>query len=207
MNPFEPMNDAQLEELLERLTCHAIYKLLRLRWRGLTLKQGGSIPGGVEARDLATDAVIDVINGTRTWDPAIPLLLFLKGVVDSKVSNLVTSAENRTTRRFPAATDDSELPEPCVDGQAPDPAAAVADADSMQVFRDEVVAAVRNDPLVLRIFECLENDITKPSEMAVVLDQELREINNAQKRLRNKVSKVLKKLKGGGEHGRHRTVR
>lgn len=103
MNPFEAMGEGELTELVKRLTYHADCKLMRLRWRGLTIRSGGAVPGGVEATDLAAQAIVDVIEGTRKWDPVKDpdLLRFLKGVVDSKVSNLVNSAENKASRRVP----------------------------------------------------------------------------------------------------------
>jgi hypothetical protein len=77
----------------------------------------------------------------------------------------------------------------------------------MEGFRAAVIAVIKDDPLAVSIFECLEADITKPSEMAELLDKEVTEINNAQKRLRNKVDKVRRKMREHEGHEQHRTVR
>jgi DNA-directed RNA polymerase specialized sigma24 family protein len=199
VNPFEAMDESQLRELLERLTYHAYCKLVRLRWRGLTLREGGSVPGGAEARDLAAQAIVDVIDGTRAWDPAAhpDLFRYLKDVIDSKVSNLVSSAENRTARRFPDPGADPAGPaEDRLQAPEPGPFEVAADREGLRVFRAAVVAALGTDTLVLRIFECLEADVTRPSEIAERLGLPVRTINNAQKRLQRKVNKVLRKLRG-----------
>jgi hypothetical protein len=209
VNPFENMDEEQLKEFLELLTYHAYCKLVHLRWRGLTLKKGGTVPGGVEAHDLATQAVVDVIDGTRAWDPSThpDLLRHLKSVVDSKVSNLVNSSENKTTKRFARSVDgDRQPPEYEVKSREPNPFEVVANCDSMDKFRAAIVATIKDDPLALDVLKCLDADITKPSDMATVLGRTVDEINNAQKRLRNKVSKALKKMKGE-EHERCRAVR
>jgi DNA-directed RNA polymerase specialized sigma24 family protein len=210
VNPFENMGEDQLREILERLTYHAYCKLVHLKWRGLTLKEGGAAPGGIEPQDVAAQAIVDVIEGTRRYDPLTrpDLLRFLKGVVDSQVSNLVRSAENRKTRRFPPpAKADGGPCEYEVRDPWPDPADVVADEESKELFRTAIRSAVADDPLALEVLRCLDAGITKPSEMAEVLGKPVQEINNAQKRLRNKVNKVIKKAKGGEEHGRRQRVR
>jgi hypothetical protein len=210
VNPFENMAEDQLRVLLERLTCHAHCKIVHLRWRGFTLKKGGAAPGGIEPQDVAAQVIVDVIDGTRRYDPLThpDLLRFLKGVVDSQVSNLVRSAENRKTCRFPAPAEaDGEPCEYEVRDPWPDPADVIADEESMELFRKAIRAAVGDDPLALEVLRCLDAEITKPSEMVEVLGRDVHEINNAQKRLRNKVSKAIKKMKRGGEHERRQRVR
>jgi hypothetical protein len=209
-NPFDTMGEEELVELLSLLTDYANCKLVHLRWRGLSLKRGGSIPGGAEASDIAAQAIIDVIDGTRAWDPErhADLLGYLKSVIDSQVSNLVNRAENKVSRRMGASDGDSaDQPEYQLPARGPDPYEVVANKDSMTAFRAAVVAAIKDDPLALAIFECLEAEITKPAEMAVLLEKDVSEINNAQKRLRNKVDKVRRKQRGSEGHERHRAVR
>ena len=158
-NPFETMGEEELAELLSLLTDYTYCKFIHLRWRGLSLKRGGSIPGGVEPSDIAAQAIIDVIDGTRAWDPErhVDLLRYLKGVIDSQVSNLVNLAENKTSRRMGASDGDSaDPPEYRLPAPGPDPFEVIANKDSMDVFRAAVVAAIKDDPLALGIFECLE---------------------------------------------------
>lgn len=193
-NPFEAMNDDELNELVARLTYHADCKLSRLKWRGMSLKSKGAAPGGVGPEDLAAQAIVDVIDGTRAWDPEKDpdLLKYLKGVIDSLVSNLVNRKENKTTRRLDGRDGSLDESEEChLPDSAPCPYDVVADRESMDFFRAAVVAAIKDDPLAVSLFECLEAEMTKPSEIAELLGTDVSEIYNAQKRLKNKVTKVM----------------
>jgi len=96
------LSDDEWGELVERLALHAYSKLRRLFWRGVPYTQGGVVPGGVSPEDLAAEAVESFLEGTRVWhkDKKPEFLDFLMSVVDSKVSHLVESAENRQSRRI-----------------------------------------------------------------------------------------------------------
>jgi hypothetical protein len=181
-------------ELVERLTHHAACKLARLTWRGLKLKRGGAVPGGVCPADLAAEAITDCIEGKRQWNQeAEPdFLSFLRSVVDSKVSHLAELLENRFTRRI--AESKEGLPAYEVPDRAPDPAKVCLDKDALEKLRAAILKEIEGDTLVEGIFECLESEITKPADIAVVLGVDVKEVNNAQKRLRRKVEKVKNNL-------------
>ena len=51
------------------------------------------------------------------------------------------------------------------------------------------------------MFECLEADITKPSDIAGYLGLSVGEVNNAQKRIRRKVEGAVKPQKKGKPYG------
>ena len=51
------------------------------------------------------------------------------------------------------------------------------------------------DEVVCGMLDCLDAGIDKPSEMAEYLEVSVKEVNNAQKRLRREVDKKLKKYK------------
>ena len=73
------------------------------------------------------------------------------------------------------------------------------DADNVaeaQQFRKLVLREIGDDELVVRLFECISAEITAPSEIAILLERDVKEINNAQKRLRRKVESALRKQKG-----------
>ncbi|HJZ90602.1 MAG TPA: hypothetical protein VKE40_06985 [Gemmataceae bacterium] len=193
MSAIPELNDDQWKELVERLTHHAACRLLRHTWRGVRIAQGGAVPGGVDPADLAAEAITDVIDGKRQWnretDP--DFLHFLFAVVDSKVSHLVQGKENRVTRRLAGAVEDSAPKFDIVDPQ-PDPATEFMNRDALERFRDAILKEVAGDKLVEGIFDCLAAEITKPAEMAVILGITVKDVNNAQKRLRRKVEGVVK---------------
>jgi RNA polymerase sigma factor (sigma-70 family) len=185
------LKDAEWEELLERLTLYADNRLLRLTWRGLKLARGGAVPGGVEAADLAQEAIVDVIEGTRQYDPAAnpDFLGFLQDVVDSKVNHLATGAENRKSRRPADSLDDDAPPLDRVD-RSPPPEDQVAEDELLVRLQAEAREAVAKDPLAKQILECLDAGVTKPGEIAALLGISVEEIYNAQKRLARLVDKV-----------------
>ncbi|WZP01247.1 hypothetical protein EP7_005676 (plasmid) [Isosphaeraceae bacterium EP7] len=62
------MSNEQLTELVERLALHADIKLFRLRWRGISAS-GGAVPCGIEPGDLASEVILDLLKGKRSWHP------------------------------------------------------------------------------------------------------------------------------------------
>ncbi len=55
-----------------------------------------------------------------------------------------------------------------------------------------IIEAIRSDKLVEDIFECLNSGMTKPADIAIILEVTVKEVNNAQKRLKRKVDALLK---------------
>src|SRR5262245_56988642 len=90
------------EDLGIRLTAYAVWKGRNLRWR---TGQPDLLPAGKTPQDIAAEAVLKVVEGSRTWDSRRgPLLPFLRRVVDSLLNQLAEGADNRLQRRLgPAA--------------------------------------------------------------------------------------------------------
>jgi hypothetical protein len=191
------LSDEQWDELLERLTYHASCRLARLRWRGV---RSGPPPGGVEAADFASKAMELVILGQRAWDrSAYPdFAKFMKSVIDSRISSLVRSIENRTTRRIgrPGASDEGAAAYE-FSGYDEEPIELDIQREDAEAFRAAVIKALDGDEQAFQVFECLEADITKPAEIAEYLGVPVKEINNVQKRLRRKLNDLRPKGKGG----------
>lgn len=93
---LQEISPAQWKAILERLTIYAYHKTLRLHWE----TPAGSLSQGYEPKDLAFGAIVKVLQGERQWDPGHQdLYSFLKSVVDSMTSHLVSSPDNsRRTR-------------------------------------------------------------------------------------------------------------
>jgi DNA-directed RNA polymerase specialized sigma24 family protein len=199
---IQVLSEDELLKLLKRLALHADRKLARLRWRGV---QGGPPPRGIQGEDIAADAVTAVIEGTRTWDQkAHPdLLKYLRSVVDSMISKLVNSVDNRKTRRLgpPGTRDDESSPAYEAVGREPDPAELAANREAAEGFRAPIVEALKDDELAYQVFECLESDINKPADIAEYLGLSVGEVNNAQKRIRRMVDGAVKPQKKGKPHG------
>lgn len=202
MSQVPNLSEEKWAEIHKRLTLYAEDKVFERWWRGARGSKcargsdSASIPGGLGPADIASEAIVDFINGTRVWNQAKQpdLLKFLKGVVDSKVNHLATSVENKKMRN-PVPTKDEDGNEQEFDIEAKERGAEVIHAVELAA---EVLEALRaeigGDPLVEQILDCLEAEITTPSDMAAVLGTSVKDINNAQKRLRTKVEKVRRTL-------------
>ena len=189
------MSDAEWEELVGRLTLHAHSKLKKLYWRGVPYAKGGAVPGAACAQDFAAEAVEAFLDGTRKWDKAKhpDFLQFLLSVIDSKISHLVESVENRRTRRIDTAKKGSE-PAYKLRAKSKRPAEIVADEEERLRTRKAVLAEMGDDDLATSLFECIEAEITKPAEIAEYLGVDVSDINNAKKRLQRAVDKAFEKL-------------
>ena len=190
MNPLPDIPDQKWPEIVDRLTLHAACKLRKLAWRGVSWGRGGRPPGGIEPADIAADAILSVIAGERTWNQTKQpcFLTFLKGIVDSKVSHLVESCDNRVSIRLTDRTDHEDCPCSSRNDTRP-PDEIVADSELAAKFRAEMLAAIEGDQLATQLFECFEADITNRSEIAEVLGVSVADVDNARKRLARRVEK------------------
>lgn len=111
---LDTYSDAWWKDTIKRLTFHASRKLERRRWRGV---RGGPAPGGHQAVDIVQGICAKVISGRRRWNPSRhpELFVYLRDQVDSEISNLVNSLDNRRVERLVAPTGDDG------DEQAVDP--------------------------------------------------------------------------------------
>jgi DNA-directed RNA polymerase specialized sigma24 family protein len=193
LNPLPDIPDGKWPEIVDRLTLHAVYKLRNLAWRGVSWRRGGRPPGGIEPADIAADAIVSVIAGERTWNQTKQpcFLTFLKGIVDSKVSHLVESCDNRVSVRLTYRTDQDDCPCSGKNDQRP-PDDIVADGELTAKFRAEMFAAVEGDQLAAQLFECFDADITNRSEIAEMLGVSVADVDNARKRLARRVEKAHK---------------
>lgn len=178
---------AVTDEFMERLISFALRRKRAHYWRGVW---DGHLPGGNEAKDIACEAVDDVLLGRRTWDPEKKpdLLDFMRSVVNSKISHLVESAENEKDELALAATSKDGVDH---FDTLPNKNAATA-AIQLQEKEDEE----RNSELILSFYDFVADDkllqgivgctiegVTKRAEIAAALKVTEHEITNANKRL------------------------
>src|SRR5438067_992758 len=75
-----------------RLTAYAIWKARNFRWR---TGRDWALAAGKTPEDIAREAILKVLDGTRAWDPQRGgLLRYLEGVVDSLMGHLAVSQDN-----------------------------------------------------------------------------------------------------------------
>ncbi|MEZ6243730.1 MAG: hypothetical protein R3B57_11895 [Phycisphaerales bacterium] len=199
MDTIPDLSGDEWSELTERLSLYATRKMSKLFWRGVPARRGGHAPGGIEPQDLASEAIVSVIDGSREWDPAAhpDFRRFLEGVIDSKVNHLAESADNRMTRREPVTTDGQikELKTTRRNFES-DPADLCCECDAADSFRQFVEKEIAGDDQLEQVFECLAAGIIRPREIAELLECEVTVINNIQKRLRRRVDKAMRRHAG-----------
>ena len=162
MPSIHELSDGELTTLTKRLTIHAECRLIRLTWRGLSLSRGGTVPGGVEGKDLAAEAIVSVLDGTRAWDQAKhpDLLKFLKCVINSMVSNLVRLDENRKGRRMVAPAGEvggeKDPPEYQLASPEPNPFQVTAASFDYEALRAPLMKELEGDADTLAMLECIE---------------------------------------------------
>ena len=191
------LSRGDLEKLLKRLTHHALCKMHRLSWRGSHIRAGGVVPEGKEACDFAVEAIEKSLDGSRQWNRiAHPTLeAHLRAAVDSLISHHVESADNQRGRRLsPTATcahgSGSRVP-----GDGADPVQDAIDDEQFNQLRKAAIREIENDEFLSQLFELMEADITQPSEIALLLDCSVDVVNNAKKRLRNRLISLNKPAK------------
>ena len=195
MAEIPELSEAEWGELVERLTLYADSKLRTLWWQGETYTKDASVPGGVSAEDLAASAIESFLDESRIWDKNSEpdFQGFLKSVIDSKVSHLVNSAENKISRRLNTTRRENE-PAFQVAATSRKPEAVAAEHDSLEKLKQALIGELEKDDMAKSILECFDANITKPCEIADVLEVDISEVNNAQKRLRRVAKKACDKL-------------
>lgn len=188
------LTDAQWTELVERLTLHAESKMRKLYWRGLASGKGGKPPGAVGPDDMAAESITDFLEGRRVWNKSAEpeLLRFLMDVIDSKVNHLAEKLENRVTRESESGT--AEPPAARLVRHSPAPDVLLMESEALGRLRTAMIDGIGKDEIAGKVFDCLDADITKPSEMAEVLGIPIADVNNAQKRLRRIADRACAKL-------------
>jgi DNA-directed RNA polymerase specialized sigma24 family protein len=181
----------------KRLTLHAGGFFVAYGWRA---NGGWAGPGGITPGDIAAEAILKVLDGTRRYDPStgLKLMTFLRNVVRSLVNHLAEAANTQHSRPMPqihlSDTEDPVDMEP--EGDEPDPLDNCIKNETLANLK--AMSAKEDDPLLVDILECMNADITKPAEIAEYLNVDVKTINNAQKRLWRKAEKMLGRPKREG---------
>jgi hypothetical protein len=81
-----------------------------------------------------------------------------------------------------------------VPGREEDPVNIVIDAEWQERFHKAVMKELDGDEFLIKLFQCLRADFTKPEEIATMLDKTVDDVNNAKKRLARKLEKLEKKF-------------
>lgn len=208
------MDRDQIYELLEKqnwerislaLTRYALWKINRLSWRRGKLR----LPGGHTPESIAQQAIAKLFDPDgRNWDPEKhpDPLEYLKGVVDSDVSHLVESVDHKGTVNYEEGYEDEEESVDLavkkavtkrITQESDTPLDALLQKEEKE--REEKVLSAFIDFIsehenLLGVWECLQEGITKPADMATRLKKDVEEIYQLKRKLSRRVDAFTKEL-------------
>lgn len=181
---WKELQSADWEYITAGLLRYAQKKVQRLSWS----RSSKELPGGKEVQDLVYEAIARVLRGERCWDPEKHPNLFgyLCNVIDSLVSHLVESWENRNVGPLPKLWDREE--EPPRDGGA--------SQERAQLFFDELVDEVGNDEELVQLIEQVLDGRTKASDIAETTGFDVQRVYRLKEKLKRRAENVLARLQG-----------
>src|ERR1700674_2122166 len=172
---LETLHAANWDDIIPRLVFFALQRLNTKIWLG---KYCGNPPEGTDANDIVHNAIKKVLSGERMWNKSIPLIYFLMGIVRSDISNMARSFENRRTTRYsnikslPLQEDIENFLE-----------------NDFIYERDNILKLLEDDYLLYHIAKLIiDDDVNKPKDMSKILNVDIKEIYNARKRLRRRLT-------------------
>jgi DNA-directed RNA polymerase specialized sigma24 family protein len=182
--------EADWKDIGVRLAGYASWKARNAAWRC-----GGSavLAGGRTAEDIASEAILKVLAGDRGWDPDRgPLLPYLRRVVDSLLSHLALSADNRLVqtdgRRLAAG-----VPVQSLLGNP------TASSDERINELRRALARDRDEALLVIVDAVLAGCEPRPQALAATVGVAVHEINNRLKRLRRRAQSLVKDAEAARE--------
>jgi len=168
------------QQVVRQLLLYAELKV----WRSRLMERHSALPQGIESADLAFSAILKLLTGARKWDPQRTSLIdFLKGVIDSELNHLTSSAE----RRSRSWLDEGSL------ANVRDPRTSPADdalfSDQLRLLRE----AVRDDPKLEELLPLLLEG-EKPAQIADRLGTTVKDVYQLIRRLRRRIVRVRASL-------------
>lgn len=166
--------------ILKKLSARALVLMRRYHWKG---ELSGAAPAGTSAADLASEVVMDVYSGTRAWEPEVHGELYphLCGILQSKLNNLSTSAENRQTSR---GEQDEEAPDTF------EKRLTHRTAESNEFvagFKHEL----RSAPKLVEYVDCILGGLTVRRDIAEYLEVSVEEISQRKRQVETRLKQYI----------------
>lgn len=201
-NLIDLLKTENWDEIAPRLIAHAKWKCASYSWA----RNQHDLPKGLQAADIAMQAIDKLISGERIWDKNNQpnLLFFLKSVIDSLIWHLVSSSSHQNERpsgfRSKIPTDNDSDPQDydfiidTASSSDPTPENFLLNKENQARFweiKNFLYELASGDEEVGMILLCMEEGIIKPKEIAEQLGLDVAKVNNAQKRLRRLATKIF----------------
>jgi RNA polymerase sigma factor (sigma-70 family) len=153
---------------------------------------------GLDLDDIVQQAILDTLEGKRTWPPKnkdVSIVTFLCWVIRSNITNYLNKAENKVlawpsdrksiTEDDHPRTQQSELPDQL--------------AISEELL-ERVRETIGDDEFLMKVWEKLMLNY-KPKQIAEDLGVDVLEVRNAQKRLNTRIEKLRESLQAPMREG------
>jgi DNA-directed RNA polymerase specialized sigma24 family protein len=166
------LDDEPWEEHLETLTLYAQRLISYYNW------QGGTVLGGKEAPDFAQEAITDLLEAKRNWNPVThpSLLKFLLAAVKSEVYNATRSKISRERK-------DDSMPEK-----------GKSDDDTVI----EILEFVEDDADLTRYVEAVIDGCSTRDDIADHLNLKHTDVDNLRRRMERRYNSFYKEIHDNG---------
>lgn len=181
----EHIQAADWSEITRKLAAYARY-FFKIRDNQAVLPMGSSVESAVH------EAIRKLLDGTRIWNPEnVDLLGFLKGVVKSEISHLLSSKEaSLTTSIDPQNTEKYQ-------SESLNPEQAVIEKEKgqlIEIVHQKLIEQAESDPAYLTVAVCIEAGIHKPRDIAQEMDLDVDEVYKIKKRWQRDFEKILREV-------------
>lgn len=177
---IERLNAQDWEDLYEDLVAYATIRVQELSWE----RGPGALPEGKGPEDFAKEAIESLYTGRRTWNyEQYPNLKnVLTGIIDSLVSNLVTSAEHRRSKDV----EPSDLETFYADISSEEPDGEVRAEDIEERMRQ----AVADDPELEFVFEAMLEGHDPESIEELIEAEDRQQVYQLRRKVRRRIRKA-----------------
>lgn len=187
MPVLEGITEEYLWRCLDRLTYYAAMKFKKI---GYYSKNGFRSLKGEDPSGVAVNAIISAIDGTRAYDKnQYPDFMdFLRGVVDSTISNALRSSE---VKKCKTSLDVNYEASDTLKNRESDHEDVIGTLEMAEHVKMILYEEFDKDDIVKKILECSDAEIYDRAEMAEYLGVRPEDITNAKKKIGRAVDKKL----------------
>jgi DNA-directed RNA polymerase specialized sigma24 family protein len=194
---FDP-EQPDWDSILPDLVAYGCWWAGQVAWaRG----DGWELAQGQTVLDCVLSVVEKLLDGTRPYDPKIPLVAWLKTALKSEISNLHSHLTTRSETRLPTNPDLGDVDEAddrpyrqVADPRTQSPEEAALDNARFQEAYHAIYNAVADDQELVEILVAVTDGCElKPQALADELHVPVANINNRIKRWDRRIKKLMSK--------------
>lgn len=181
----EHIQAADWPEITRKLAAYARY-FFKIRDNQAVLPMGSSVESAVH------EAIRKLLDGTRRWNPEnVDLLGFLKGVVKSEISHLLSLKENSLTTSI-----DPEQTEKYQSNSLNPEQELIEKENSILLVsvHQKLIEQAESNSDYLSVALCLEAGIYKSRDIAQEMNLDIGEVYKTKKRWQRDFEKILREV-------------